>query len=82
MKIETVIIKQPERRIQRRPTYIVVFLAMFNMISTVLLPFTIGFYLARTNQLYWLIPLGVLLFFEGKIEYVNGTFKFKIFRWL
>lgn len=83
MRVKTVVQERlPHRKITERSIFIAVMVHIINIIFSVILPFILGFYFARTENMLFFIFFIVAIFIEIRMEYKGDTVKLKILRLL
>jgi hypothetical protein len=83
MKVLTVVQERlPHRKVQERSIFIAVIVHILNIIFSVILPFVLGFYFARTENLLFFLFFVLAIFLELRIDYKGDTVKFKVLRLL
>lgn len=80
MKFKTVIDRRVPLRRPKHSRLITVVVLVVNTVSTVILPFSIGFYFARSGNFLFFVAFLFLLIFEFRLEYHKDTIKFKFTR--
>lgn len=81
MKVKTVVLERlGHRRVMERSIFIAVVAHVVNIIFGAVLPFILGFYFARTQNLLFFIFFVAAIFFEVRIDYRGDTVKFNILR--
>jgi hypothetical protein len=83
MRVKTVVQERiPHRKITERSIFIAVMIHIINIIFSVILPFVMGFYFARTENMLFFLFFIIAVFIEVRMEYKGDTVKLKILRLL
>jgi preprotein translocase subunit SecG len=82
MKVKTVVLERMggKRKVLERSIFIAVVAHVVNIIFGAVLPFVLGFYFARTQNLLFFLFFIAAIFFEVRIDYKGDTVKLNIMR--
>jgi F0F1-type ATP synthase assembly protein I len=69
------------RRPEKRNIYFKWLVVMANFISGFMLPFVIGYYTAKTRNLFFFILFLILIFIDIQFSYTNNVLRVSIARW-
>jgi hypothetical protein len=81
MKVKTVVLERVGgRKIIEKSIFVAIVVHLMNIISGVILPFIMGFYFARTQNLLFFLYFLFAIFLEFRMEYKGETLKIRIMR--